>query len=328
MRNSTRQHHLQLDEAFLALLSLVAGPVLLWMAGVWQGRTAAASGAVTLESWIALACAGIGVVLSVVWIVFLVSGLTYAFALKTRSALMLRWSRLMTPRFLRRMILSLLGLQIAMSSQAFAAVETLPPEPAPSSQVTEDAFMPEIQLPDTTSQPTQNHPAHTLENPEMSATASAQPGGPDSTHRTVEPRITSKLPVDNTALDDVTATASPSLTPTPRQVSTIDLEQHPEFSDAPSGVSATDQAYTPPAQPLAPYLTPTPDQPATERTTVVVTRGDCLWDIAHEELGAEASVFQIDRRWRQWWEYNYQLIGDDPHTILPGTELTAPPFTS
>lgn len=325
MRNTIRQHHLQLDEALLALLSLAAGPALLWMASVWQGR-AATSGAVTLESWIAIACGGIGVVLSVVWIVFLISGLTYAFALKTRSALLLRWSRLMTPRFLRRMILSLLGLQIAMSSQAFAAVETLPPDPAPSSQVAQDAFMPDIELPETSPQPVQTRPADTLEDPEISATASAQPA--HGTPLTTEPRITSQLPVDSAPLHDTTVTASPSLTPTPRQVSTIDLEQHPEYSDAPSGVSATEQAYTPPAQPLAPYLTPTPEQPATERTTVVVTRGDCLWDIAHEELGAEASVFQIDRRWRQWWEYNYQLIGDDPHTILPGTELTAPPFTS
>jgi nucleoid-associated protein YgaU len=59
----------------------------------------------------------------------------------------------------------------------------------------------------------------------------------------------------------------------------------------------------------------------------VVKAGDCLWDIAYHELGADATLFQIDQRWRQWWRYNQNTIGDNPHALQPGTVLQSPPFT-
>src|SRR5699024_5360872 len=62
-----------------------------------------------------------------------------------------------------------------------------------------------------------------------------------------------------------------------------------------------------------------------EDPTVVVVRGDSLWDLPHLELGADATVIQIDRRWRQWGDHNQDIIGDDAHTLVPGTVRNAAP---
>ncbi|WP_136090075.1 LysM peptidoglycan-binding domain-containing protein [Auritidibacter ignavus] len=68
-----------------------------------------------------------------------------------------------------------------------------------------------------------------------------------------------------------------------------------------------------------------PDVPS---KTVIVGTGECLWDIAHEELGADATIHEIDLRWRQWWSHNQDVLGPDPHTVSPGTVLSSPPFRS
>lgn len=76
---------------------------------------------------------------------------------------------------------------------------------------------------------------------------------------------------------------------------------------------------------------PTPpgstDRVVEETPTVTVRRGDCLWDIAAEELGPHATDREVDRRWREWHEANRETIGPDPHLLVPGTVLTAPTWT-
>lgn len=61
--------------------------------------------------------------------------------------------------------------------------------------------------------------------------------------------------------------------------------------------------------------------------TVTVRSGDCLWDIAAEELGPYATELEIDRRWRQWFHLNHPLIGPDADALVPGTVLQAPPIS-
>lgn len=85
------------------------------------------------------------------------------------------------------------------------------------------------------------------------------------------------------------------------------------------------------------WMPPTPE-PATpesaERTAVddgrhthIVTRGDSLWSIAARELGSDATELEVDRRWRQWWDHNRTVIGDNPHVLRPGDVLSTPPWT-
>ncbi len=63
-----------------------------------------------------------------------------------------------------------------------------------------------------------------------------------------------------------------------------------------------------------------------ETATVAVRTGDCLWDIAAEELGPTATDLEIDRRWRQWYQHNRDRIGAEADLLHPGTILRAPPF--
>jgi hypothetical protein len=65
---------------------------------------------------------------------------------------------------------------------------------------------------------------------------------------------------------------------------------------------------------------------ATEKS-VTVRAGDCLWDIAAEELGPYATDLEIDRRWRQWYRLNQALIGPEADVLVPGTVLQAPPVS-
>ena len=99
---------------------------------------------------------------------------------------------------------------------------------------------------------------------------------------------------------------------------------------------ASTTASAPAAVPEAAWTprTPVPAPPGasaardlSDRPTVTVRRGDCLWDIAAAELGPDATPREIDARWRRWHEANRRVIGDDPHLLLPGTVLTAPVFS-
>jgi nucleoid-associated protein YgaU len=57
---------------------------------------------------------------------------------------------------------------------------------------------------------------------------------------------------------------------------------------------------------------------------VVVVRGDTLWDIAAQELGAEPRNREIAARWPAWYAANRSVIGPDPDLILPGQRLSPP----
>lgn len=57
---------------------------------------------------------------------------------------------------------------------------------------------------------------------------------------------------------------------------------------------------------------------------VVVRRGDTLWSIAATHLGHHATDTEIARSWPRWHAANADLIGADPHLLLPGTRLTPP----
>lgn len=73
--------------------------------------------------------------------------------------------------------------------------------------------------------------------------------------------------------------------------------------------------------------TPTKQGSRTTATTYIVKPGDCLWDIAHRELGANAHLADVEDRWHQWWQTNRQAIGTNPHLLRPGTELSIPAWT-
>lgn len=105
-------------------------------------------------------------------------------------------------------------------------------------------------------------------------------------------------------------------------------------STAPADTADRAEADRPPSAAWTPRSPQTPPpgaapagRPTAEHPTVTVRSGDCLWDIAAQELGPDATPREVDRRWRDWYRENEDTIGPDPHTLLPGTVLTAPVFS-
>lgn len=329
---------MRVEDLLLGALSIATGPLLWWLSQSWSSLSAATSGQ-TLEYWIALVCGFVGVVLSVVWVIFFLAGLGMVLGLKTRNAALAYWSEIFTPKFLRRLIISILGLQVAVAPQAFALPSQHEGSETNSSEE-HQPFMPDIydpqpgltESPSPTDElaPTEAPTATPHPSPEASGSIASPATAPASTPAerhspTGEPRLFS----DATISPETSLPPSDDLAPAPRQTSTIEVE--------PEAVSEnqTDrhQQRMPnrflPQQPVpSPYIAAPQPTRNIEDPTVVVKTGDCLWDIAHHELGAEATLFQIDQRWRQWWEYNRTEIGEDPHVLSPGTVLKAPPFTS
>lgn len=71
----------------------------------------------------------------------------------------------------------------------------------------------------------------------------------------------------------------------------------------------------------------TPHRPDASAPTVTVVDGDCLWDLAAAELGPDATVLEVDARWREWHRHNRDLLGEDPHLLYTGTVLEVPPHS-
>ncbi|MEN9922897.1 MAG: LysM domain [Actinomycetota bacterium] len=62
-----------------------------------------------------------------------------------------------------------------------------------------------------------------------------------------------------------------------------------------------------------------------ESQTYKVQRGDSLWKIAEEYVvGENSTVTDIDKAWREIWELNRNVIGDNPSLIYVGQKLLLP----
>ena len=70
-----------------------------------------------------------------------------------------------------------------------------------------------------------------------------------------------------------------------------------------------------------------PDSPhrSDQEPTVVVAPGDCLWEIAAQTLGPDASTAEIASEWPRWYDANRAVVGGDPDLIQPGMVLRPPP---
>lgn len=316
-----------LEDLLLAGLGTLTGPLLWWMGHTWQQHPTASS-LQSLEHWIALLSGLLGVILSALWLVFIMAGLGFTIALKTKSTLIARWTSIFTPKFLQRIIISALGIQLAMGSQAFAAE-------APDSETTQltsptpdNAFMPRvIEQPNNARQPEATD-AFTVPSAEPTESDAQEPTAAIASPSAANSADHSS-PRETAGIDKHAQNSHTAVEPLPRQTTTIPVPD----SSANGVAKDTDaqpgsiEAFVPNKSGPTPYISPPNPGRSAEDPTVVVTRGDSLWDLAHQELGADATTIQVDRRWRQWWQYNHDTIGNDPHTLVPGSVLNAPPFT-
>ncbi len=80
----------------------------------------------------------------------------------------------------------------------------------------------------------------------------------------------------------------------------------------------------PPSPAIAPAPAPSPSSLPVD--VIVVVEGDCLWAIAADRLGPDATNVAIDAAWREIYGLNRDAIGDDPNLIFPGVSLALPPI--
>ncbi|MGI8718321.1 MAG: LysM peptidoglycan-binding domain-containing protein [Lapillicoccus sp.] len=101
---------------------------------------------------------------------------------------------------------------------------------------------------------------------------------------------------------------------------------------APAGPSPVLGPAFPPAQP-PPVPRGAQDLGALERPpragttagdSVVVRRGDTLWDISARHLGGDTTAAEIAREWPRWYDANRAVIGAHPDLIQPGQRLAPP----
>jgi hypothetical protein len=68
------------------------------------------------------------------------------------------------------------------------------------------------------------------------------------------------------------------------------------------------------------------ERPA-DTAQVRVSPGDSLWQLAEDELGAGAGPEDVERRWREIYAANRDVVGADPDLIRPGQRLALPGTT-
>ncbi|NYF99139.1 LysM peptidoglycan-binding domain-containing protein [Janibacter cremeus] len=134
----------------------------------------------------------------------------------------------------------------------------------------------------------------------------------------------------------VSETPTPGPLPAPDFAPTADPgEEHTSAVPAPGWPPAVNHVSGPgwvPSRPPArhrtdPHLLTGAHRSITEEQSVVVRRGDTLWSIVATRLGPAATDLEIARAWPRWHKANRTAIGEDPHSLRPGTQLTPPPAT-
>jgi hypothetical protein len=124
------------------------------------------------------------------------------------------------------------------------------------------------------------------------------------------------------------AAPSPAITPaiTPAPSPAITPAVTPAVTRSAAVSTSPPRPSTTGAADLAPGWVPRPAvHPARPpAATVVVRRGDCLWDIAARHLGPAATTAAIAAQWPRWYAANREVIGPRPDLLRPGQRLHPP----
>jgi nucleoid-associated protein YgaU len=115
----------------------------------------------------------------------------------------------------------------------------------------------------------------------------------------------------------VIATPAVATHPVSRAVATLDAAADPADDLLPA-------VGRPGWSPTATRVAVAPQSVAPARAEIVVASGDCLWTIAADALGANATNAEIAAEWPRWYSLNRTVVGPDPDLLLPGMVLRAP----
>jgi hypothetical protein len=285
-----RRPPLRGEDLLLTVLCSAVGPLLWWFGVGGLSEEAGTGGLQFVERMVASTCAGAGAVVALGWFIALAGTGLAVLGYRIRSARLARIGRVLSPAFLRRVAASVLGVNLLLASGAWAD--------GPGGTA-------------TAPQPTSQDHGAVL-------------AAPPASHAT--PSATMKLPHPGWLTPAPAGPPTPSLRPVP-----LPAERAAHRTAASSSDAANRALPAPTWKPSS----PAPGVPgaaragqgtADETRSATVRRGDCLWDIAAEELGPYATDLEIDRRWRQWHQHNHTTIGEDASVLIPGTVLKAPPL--
>lgn len=197
----------------------------------------------------------------------------------------------LSPRFMRRLVLALLGFNLLATPLAQASEPPVSP-----------LWQPGDQMASAPAQPPSVSPLWQPQAPLVSPGPLARPESRSFFARSV-------------GADDLRA-ASPTVagTGTP----TADLAAGPGTGTPPVPTSGSGPGAAAPGATSGtrPVIGP--------GTDVVVRSGDTLWTLAAEQLGPLATDLEIAEQWPRWFQLNRAVIGDDPSLLLPGQILRAP----
>ena len=278
----------------------------------------AASGLVVLQRWLqqdhlrrafgfedglgALA-AIVGAAVVIWWLVsLLLAVLSGLLALNGRRRSAELTARL-SPRFMRRLVLALLGFNLLATPLAQASEPPVSPLWQPGDQVASAPAQPPSVSPLWQPQAPLVSPGP-LARPESRSffARSIAAGGP----RTASPTGTGT----GTTVADPAARSGTGTPPVPTVGSGTGTPPVPTPGSG-SGAAAPGAASG-----TRPVIGP--------GTDVVVRSGDTLWTLAAEQLGPLATDLEIAEQWPRWFQLNRAVIGDDPSLLLPGQILRAP----
>lgn len=119
----------------------------------------------------------------------------------------------------------------------------------------------------------------------------------------------------------------------PTSISAVDTTAAPKDGTLPSETDGpfysktqTEEVQNTGQVTLSPFFGGSPEtsNAATYQGKYIVLNGDNLWDIAQQQLGAEACNTQIFEYMMQLYRANRAVIGDNPSYILPGQQLILP----
>jgi nucleoid-associated protein YgaU len=161
---------------------------------------------------------------------------------------------------------------------------------------------------------------------------------PAVARRTVTALVTTALAVGPSAAQAASAPPRATVTATVRAISSHSSAGAPEEAPDPRldpgwAPTVPDLPVVHPRRPdsrAVPDLDPGWGAPERRRPppklqeSVVVQRGDTLWQIAARHLGPDATDPQIAHAWHLWYADNRRVIGPDPDRLLPGQELSRP----
>src|SRR5699024_8751912 len=233
-----------------------------------------------MEYWIALLYGFLGIGLVTIWGIFLLAVLGFAVAIKTKNKVVGYWSGLFTPKFLQRIIVSVIGIQLTFSSQAFATEATTPEPTEIATTIADNPFMPELaEMSAVTDEEAHSSPADKQspdEPPPRTATSWAPTTFLHDTQSSPvapQPRKSSQLEPDVVpeATGGSNGTENP-VQPTPRQTTTIPVPQVPtrDTEDQETTKPGLPGIYLPRKPVPSPYIaTPNPDRRPEQPTLVV-----------------------------------------------------------